>query len=360
MRLSFLFLSIIFEFFCFGLKSENQKVSFLFIGDIMLHGSQLRAGELSDSSYDFKDCYKYIKPVFNKYDYVVGNFETAIGAKPYIGYPYFSSPPELVTALKYAGINVLAHANNHAFDQGREGMFRTLNVLDSMSYLRNGTYRNRQERDAINHHIIEKNGIRVAMLNYTYGSNGFSRYNDLILNKIDSAIVVRDIIKAKSLNPDKIIVFMHYGKEYQHQPTELQKKYTRICFDNGADMIVGSHAHVVQRIEKTSEGKIVAYGLGNFVSNQRWLPSDGGLMFSFEIEKNESGINFPRIGYVYNWVLKATVGSKYNFYVLPAALYEDSLHFFADEAYYDQMLKYLDFSRRFMKDEKVVFPEFRF
>lgn len=264
-----------------ALSQSKEQLSFLFVGDVMQHGPQIKgAYNAKTDSYDYSKTFQFIAPVIRQADIAIGNLEVTHAGKPYAGYPQFSAPDELSYTLKEVGFDVLITANNHSCDGGAKGVIRTLDVLDQVGIRHTGTFRNQAERDANYPLIINQGGMKVALLNYTYGTNGLFVPKPLIINYIDSAVIAKDVAKAKQM-ADYIICTMHWGTEYEPLPGKYQKNYEKYCYELGVDMVIGSHPHVIQPIErKEIDGKerLTAWSEGNFVSNQRSRYKNGGLL----------------------------------------------------------------------------------
>ncbi len=138
----------------------------------MQHKAQLSAALQSDGSYDYTGCFTLVKPQIEAADIAVCNFETTLGGAPFSGYPQFCSPDEYAVAVRNAGFDIFLTANNHCLDRRNRGLVRTLDVLDSLGIAHLGTYRNQAERDSLYPYIIEHGRMRIALLNYTYDTNG--------------------------------------------------------------------------------------------------------------------------------------------------------------------------------------------
>jgi len=309
---------------------DSTRLTILFAGDIMGHDGQISgAFDSIAGTYNYEPTFRYIKDYLSDADIAVGNLEVTLAGPPYKGYPQFSSPDALALESKYAGFDILAMANNHALDGGKKGFVRTLQVLDSIEILHLGTYRDSLEKDLYHPLIFEKNGIRIALLNYTYGTNGLKIPSPYIINRIDTAQIKADITKAKRALIDCIIVFVHWGLEYERSENKEQEKLAYYMISQGVDVIIGSHPHVVQPIKYLNhEGdtlrKIpVVYSLGNFVSNQRAQYKDGGIIAEIHLSKTTDGLVIDSLNYLPYWVWREDKGSgKSIFYVLPVAKYE--------------------------------------
>ena len=197
------------------------KITLLFVGDLMQHKAQLDAARTDKGTYDYSPCFSLVKEQISGADIAIGNLEVPIGGKPYSGYPAFCAPDEYLYAIKEAGFNVLLTANNHCLDRGKKGLERTILMLDSLRIPYTGTYRNEEKRRQRYPLLIHKNGFRIALLNYTYDTNGVKPSSPNIVNYIDKKIMLQDIDTARTWQPDVIIACMHWGNEYQSLPTTV-------------------------------------------------------------------------------------------------------------------------------------------
>ena len=281
---------------------DTLKLSLLFTGDIMQHDSQIHAAFNPDSSvYSYKPCFDPIRTELASADLTIGNLELTFGGPPYKGYPQFSAPDELMTTLKDAGFDVLVTANNHCLDRGALGLERTLEMINQASILHTGTFKDTLEW--LNEYplVISRSGFRLSLLNYTYGTNGMPLTFPNMVNMIDTIRLEQDLIKAKLQDTDAIIVFFHWGKEYERQPNVRQRDLTEFCFKHGAKLVIGSHPHVLQPMEWRKESdQFIAYSLGNFVSGQYDRYKNGGAMLHIDLKKVLKLILKPKymVGYV--------------------------------------------------------------
>lgn len=315
--LSSLFLVLSF----FGFGQNDQEVSFLFVGDVMQHDGQINSAyNAKTKSYEYDDGFKFIKPIVETYDLRIANLEVTHAGKPYKGYPQFSAPDELSETLVNSGFNIILTANNHSCDGRSKGVIRTLDVLDELGVKHTGTFRNQEERDKNYPLMIEENGIKIAILNYTYGTNGLTVPKPLIVNYIDSVIIKQDIATAKERNADYIICNMHWGTEYKPLPNNYQKKYEQVCYRAGADMVIGGHPHVLQPIERKTidnEEKLTMWSLGNFVSNMKIRYTRGGVMLGASISKENDQTKLKDVDHHLVYVLKKQEGAIRPYYILP-------------------------------------------
>lgn len=302
-------------------QSDPSRLNFLFVGDIMQHGGQIAgAYNAKKDAYDYRDCFQYVRPIIKNADISIANLEVTHAGKPYKGYPQFSAPPELSESLVDAGFNVIITANNHSCDGGSSGVTKTLDVLDGLGVKHTGTFRNKQERNQNYPLLVEKNGFKVAILNYTYGTNGLSVAAPLIINYIDSAVMEADFNKAREMNVDLIVCTLHWGTEYQSLPNAYQKNWEKFCYDQGADMVIGGHPHVLQPVEVKEidgEKKLTAWSLGNFVSNQRDRTKDGGMILMAEVNKVSGKAVLGKVEHAFTWVYPRQEAVVKPFYILP-------------------------------------------
>ncbi|MBN2103666.1 CapA family protein [bacterium] len=303
------------------------------VGDIMVHDSQIAsAWNENKKIYDFTPSFQYVKHQLSRADLTIGNLETTTPGqkKAYSGYPLFGAPDALIEALKYAGFDLLSTANNHACDKGRQGLIRTLNVLDTHKIAHCGTYRNKKEYEDNRILVLDCQHIRLAFLNYTYGTNGLRIPSGVVVNLIDSVQIAQDMSLARAKQPDVICVLLHAGAEYRSTPDDFQKKWIHLLLDEGADIVLGTHPHVVQpfllerRRDKYGRIKprLVIYSLGNFISNQKRPHTDCGIIFSFTIKKyttdlDRTHITMEHIHYSPLMVYEAKTSSHHAHYLLP-------------------------------------------
>lgn len=302
---------------------DTTEISLLFAGDVMGHMPQINSAyDSSTGTYDFNPVFEPVKPLISKADIALANLETTLAGKPYSGYPQFSAPDSLATALKNAGFDILVTANNHCLDRGKEGMERTISALDSFRILHTGTFIDDTARKYQYPLYLITKGIKLAFLNCTYGTNGIPVRHPNIVNFIDTVQLKSDIQKAKEASADYIVVTIHWGIEYERKENAGQRVIANFLLKNGADMVIGSHPHVVQPIYKyadqqdSSQYKIVVYSLGNYVSNQRDRYKDGGIMFNATLQKTDK-IRLKDFSYTPVWVFKGNIDNKLQYRIIP-------------------------------------------
>jgi len=344
-------------------SSAQDTLTMLFLGDIMCHDAQLAAAYDSiNGSYDFSEVFQEVVPLFRTADVVVGNLETTLAGPPYRGYPRFSSPDELAGACRRSGITHLMTANNHCCDRGKEGIVRTLAVLDLLDLGHTGTFASPEAQEEKNLLILHDKGFRVGILNYTYGTNGLPVPPPARVNLIDTAQMVRDIREASRQHPDKLILFLHWGRQYQQHPDAGQERLARYLLDQGADIIIGSHPHVLQRMEYRpgEDGKkeeLVVYSLGNFISNQRTRGRDGGAVVRIVLVKEAGGTHIVRTGYHLTWVRKYREEGHWHFRILNCREYEEKGYAGLDRFSADKMHTFIEDARHLLEKENLNMPE---
>lgn len=304
-----------------------QQVDLLFAGDIMQHEAQLKMARQSNGEYSFSYCFRHIKEFVRSADISVANLETTIGKSGYSGYPSFCAPDSFLHAVKDAGFKVLLFANNHCMDKGKRGALHTLDMLDSLQIAHCGVYRNAKEREERYPLIVEEKGVRVAILNYTYSTNGREIPSPMVVNLIDKETIARDIQSAKEKRADAIIACMHWGDEYVSLPPQRVKELGDWLIEQGVDHIIGNHPHVVQPLEiressTTPDRNVVAYSTGNLVSNMSLRRTDGGMMIAMKLMKI---LNYTRpryVRYLLTWIAPKSEDGKRDFTIYPAATTE--------------------------------------
>lgn len=299
---------------------NDRIVTLIFAGDIMGHSPQFQAAyDTQTKTYDYKVCFENVKPYIESADIAVANLEVTLAGPPYSGYPNFSSPDALLDALKYAGYDVMLTANNHVLDRGKPGFERTLKILSDKEMKFVGSYLNQQQRDTLYPLIIDTHGLKIAFLNYTYGTNGYKPLSPTIVNVMDTNQIKKDIKKARSKSADIVVMTVHWGTEYQTKAGIEQQKLAKLFVREGVDLIIGSHPHVVQNaelLEIDSTWKVpVFYSLGNSISNQRNINTDGGIMVKVEIGANSKQI--LKTTYLPVYVHKGILKDKFQYHLIP-------------------------------------------
>lgn len=315
---------------------DSSEIRISFVGDLMCHTPQLKAAENPDGTYNFDPVFKYVKPYLLESDFVVGNLETVTGGpgRRYSGYPLFNTPDSYLDALKSSGFDLLVTANNHALDQGVKGLKRTIEKIKERGLQYSGTFRDLHDRDSVR--IFEIKGKKFSILSYTYGINGnyLPESESYVINQIDTLLIKKDIESAKMRGSEFVIVFVHWGIEYQRYADKFQKNMGERIVSYGADLIIGSHPHVLQpfsfiRKNKNKDSVFVAWSLGNFVSNQQWRYSDAGCILNLSLSPGKKEvIILEEAEVVPTWVFKGNVESSFEYIIFPSVI--ASQNFFPD------------------------------
>lgn len=356
-KISFLYLIC----FLWSSSTNAQEISFLFMGDIMGHGPQIKsAWQENKKQYEYSEVFNPLEDIISSVDFAIGNLEVTLAGKPFKGYPQFSSPDELAVACKNSGMDVLVTANNHSCDRKNKGIVRTLDVLDSLKILHTGTFKDVKNREKNNLLVLTKEGIKVGLLNYTYGTNGLPFSDPVYVNLVDSVLIKKDVINAKNKDLDKLVVFVHWGYEYKDFPNSYQKKYNRFFQDLGVDVVIGSHPHVIQPMVYSKENKhefLTVFSLGNFVSNQRAERKDGGAMFRLSFLKTDNNILISKKEYIPVWVHKYMEKEKYHFQILPCARPIYNEKYFSNKEDFQKMKTFLDNTRAHLNTNNLDIEE---
>jgi len=249
---------------------EVARVELAAVGDVMMHLDVKNAGARAKGGLG--ELWAGVAPLFRRADIAFANLETPVA--PVSGGPgapfQFNAPAELPAALKGAGIAVVSVANNHAFDQGHKGLAETLERVEAAGLVAAGAGRTRAEAEAPR--ILEARGLKVAFLACTdvFNANLNGKADRPWVAALDPEAVAVAVREARR-RADAVVVSVHWGAEYLHAPLERQRRAARILAEAGADVILGHHPHVLQPVETIANGDrrtLVAYSLGNFISNQ--------------------------------------------------------------------------------------------
>lgn len=308
---------------------EDIHIKMSVIGDIMCHNSQYQdAYNSKTGTYDFSYAFADIKQYISSADIAIGNLETTFAGKEkgYSNYPRFNTPEQLAINLKDFGIDVLTTANNHCMDTNYSGLVSTLKYLDEAEIAHTGTNATVEDQNKIL--VKDVNGIKIAFLSFTYGTNGIPVPTDksFAVNLIDEELILKQIKLAKQEKPDLICVSMHWGIEYQLKQNLEQEKLADLLFKNGVDIILGSHPHVLQPMEKktvtledgTTKNCFVIYSLGNFMSGQTKENTRNSVILNIDITKNgEDGTTvLNKVEYVPIYMYKSPTGTVQKYKVL--------------------------------------------
>ena len=309
---------------------KNKPVTFTItaLGDSLCHNTQYwDAYNKESGEYDFSYVYEDIQSYTKTSDITIGSLETTFAGEErgYSNYPTFNTPDSLATALKNIGVDIISLAGNHALDYGYTGLCRTIDVLDNAGISHLGTYKTVEDQEKI---LIQNvKGLNIAFINYTYGTNGIPvpSGKDFCVNLIDKNLIKKQIDQAKSQNVDIIIACMHWGTEYRTTANSEQEELANFLFENGVDIILGNHPHVLEPMEKrnitlpdgTKKEVFVVYALGNFTADQRDEITRDSAILNLTITKNsDNKISIDKVNYVPIYMYKNSNSSLHKFKIL--------------------------------------------
>ncbi|MCH5317820.1 MAG: CapA family protein [Eubacterium sp.] len=310
----------------------SGPVTIVAVGDNLIHNTLVDAGQKDDGTADYTSFYEHIKKYISAADIAIINQETMLGGSkfPYAGYPCFNTPWEVGTAAIDAGFDIFTCATNHSLDVGFKGIEQECLFFDEHPEVTAlGTYDTEEESKKITYY--EEKGIKFALLNYTYGTNGIPlpQGKEWCVNMMDKERITQDVKTAKE-NADVVIMFPHWGIENTTQISSYQKEYVKLFSDLGVDIVIGCHPHVLQTVEwveneTTGKRMLVYYSLGNFISHQTSVDQLCGGMAEITLEKKngEVSINSAKLAPLVCWYSKS--GSNYKFSVYKLSEYTDSL-----------------------------------
>lgn len=291
----------------------TKQITMTAIGDVMMHQWQITRGyDEATDTFDYAESFTYVEPYLSQADFTFGNLETTFAGRyqgsnsdilGYADYPMFNAPEILGNNLQDVGIDMLATANNHSLDSGLQGVYSTLDYLDSIGMKHLGTARNEEEQQELC--IVDVDGITFGFTCYTYGTNGIpvpesAPFCVNTLDTYEAANIQRMCETVKALDEagvDIVMPIIHFGTEYREMPDSWQEMCVDRLFEAGADVIVGSHPHVVEPMEireitnpdGTTKTGYVIYSMGNFISSQRYesgIMKDIGLIMDMDFEKS--------------------------------------------------------------------------
>ncbi|MCM3116342.1 CapA family protein [Neobacillus sp. MER 74] len=303
-------------------REFTEKITIGAIGDILIHDNVYQDA-FNGATYEFDPMFENVKTLLKKPDVLTANQESTIGGKTLGlgGYPRFNSPYELADALVHTGVDIVSTANNHTLDKGEKGIKSEADYLESIGLPHVGSFLDEKDRQTLR--ILNKNGIKIAFLSYTYGTNGIPVPNgkDFLVNLINRETMRDEIHRAKK-EADVIVMSIHWGDEYHRMPNKEQKDLARFLANEGVDIIFGSHPHVLQPMEwiKTKDGRksFVVYSLGNFISSQRNDYKDIGGLATIDITKHISGNgNSIELSNPYFYPTYVSSKRNHNFHVIP-------------------------------------------
>ena len=337
------------------------------LGDTLCHNTQYwDAYNSKTDEYDFSYVYEDIKNYTLSSDITIGSLETTFAGKEkgYSNYPTFNTPDSLATALKDIGVDVVSLAGNHALDYGYSGLCRTIDVFDNIGLSHLGTYKTAEDQEKIL--IKDVKGVKIAFINYTYGTNGIPLPSgkEFCVNLIDKDFIKKQINQAKEQNVDMIVACMHWGTEYRTTANSEQKDLANFLFENGVDVILGNHPHVLEPMEKktitlqdgTTKDVFVVYALGNFTADQRDEITRDSAILNLTITKNSNGkISIDKVNYIPIYMYKNTNVSTHKFKILDIEKtikdYEEGKTTSINSTVYNNLKKQLEKIKSILGDE---------
>lgn len=303
----------------------QPSVTMIFCGDIIQHLPQIYDAHVPlEKDYNYLKCFRYIAPYWQDADIVIANLETTLTDKDFSGYPLFSSPWQIARDLHRLGLTAFVTANNHCCDRGGIGIASTVRYLDSLGIAHTGIFTDTMAYEVRNPLYLKQKGFKIALLNYTYGTNGLPVPRGFVVSPLDTNVMKKDIRKARQDSATNIVAFMHWGYEYHTRQNKEQEELADWLHGQGADIVVGSHPHVVQPIQYTLEDKdttgVTVFSLGNFISNQSYLGTDGGICIRLTLTRNAAGKTSYAMQPIKFYTYRPYEEGRRRYYVVPEAL----------------------------------------
>lgn len=349
------------------IKNKSTTFTMTALGDSLCHNTQYwDAYNKETGVYDFSYVYEDIMSYTKASDITIGSLETTFAGEDrgYSNYPTFNTPDSLAEALKNIGVDIISLAGNHALDYGYTGLCRTIDVLDNVGISHLGTYKTAEDQEKI---LVQNvKGLNIAFINYTYGTNGIPLPSgkDYCVNLIDKDLIKKQIEQAKSQNVDIIVACMHWGTEYRTTANSEQEELADFLFENGVDIILGNHPHVLEPMEKriitlpdgTEKEVFVVYALGNFTADQRDEITRDSAILNLTITKNsDNKISIDKVNYVPIYMYKNSNASLHKFKILDIektiAAYDSGLNTSIGLTTYNNLKKQLDKIRNILGEE---------
>ena len=326
---------------------EETELSLIMVGDCLIHGAIYLDARDSNGNYNFYKMIDLIKPVISKYDLAFYNQESLLGGTELglSSYPRFNAPKEVGDAFLDAGFNLVSLANNHSLDMGEKGILSSLKYWDEKEkngIMTAGSYSSFEDRDK--DVIMEKNGITYALLSYTTTTNGLNRPKgkEYLVNVYNEEQVKKDVERLRN-KVDLLMVAMHWGEEYTHNPNSDQEEIAKYLSSLNVDIIIGHHPHVIQPVEFIGKTMVI-YSLGNFIASQKGaVEKHTGLMMSVNVHKTtingKSSISLENptaeLSYVYS--IPGGSNSRYGYEMYTYDMLNDSL-LKGYKTYYDKFM----------------------
>jgi len=324
-----------------AIEAKSNTIRLIAVGDIMMHMPVVN-NAIEVGSYNFASYFEYVEDIFGKGDLVIGNLETTLTDKisELSGYPRFRSPYNLASDLKNVGFDFLTTSNNHSFDARIEGLNDTIEFLDQADLYHTGTFENENNNPS----ILKIKNLTIGISSYTYGTNGLRSDYGFNINYIDKEKIIKDSKYLDDSGVDLKIIYLHWGDEYKNKINNLQIEIEKLVRELGYSVVLGSHPHVLQK-EEHGYDYFVIYSMGNFLSNQRDIYTDLGVIVDLSIEKYNDKIYVRVNQLIPTWVDKYDSDSKIDYKIIPLKTnnYENfSRISIGDKKYIDKMIIYFN------------------
>ncbi|MGI9610842.1 MAG: CapA family protein [Acidimicrobiia bacterium] len=306
---------------------ESETATLLVTGEMLIHprvsnkAAQYAAGTGAD--YDFTPMFQQVEPLIQAADLALCHLEVQLGVPdvPVAGWPRIAAPGEFAESLAQAGFDGCSTASNHANDQGDIGVHSTIDVLDAAGVGHTGTAKTEPVSPGV---LYQLDGLTIGHLSYTWAVQAHKRAHPWSISKIDAAVILDEAATLKRMGAEFVAVSLHWGNEFQHRPSRSQRTLAdTLTASPNVDLIVGHHAHVLQPVEYVN-GKVVLYGLGNFLSNQApdccGVESGDGAAVLLRLVKEDGEWMVADLEYVPTWVHRRAGG----YLVKPTATWESA------------------------------------
>lgn len=327
------------------IQPADDEVLITAAGDIMVHESQWIAQSVGKDRYDFEDNFTEVRDFFIASDLSIANLETTINRnQPVSTYPRFNSPPELLDGIRYAGLNLIGTANNHSMDTGPDGIMGTIEELEKRNLEYVGTHRNPDSKKYL---VKTIKGMKLGIASF---STAYFNSGGVVINNISSSGMENHVNYMELTNAERafdrlkpviddmkgngvefIMLLLHWGNEYEKKANLYQKELAELLIEEGVDLILGSHPHMVQEMEfiQTADGQnegLVVYSLGNFLSNQRdeilnMTGTEDGLISRVSLKRQADGkLVISRAQFIPTWVSRTGINDTYRYKIIPIGL----------------------------------------
>ncbi len=282
-------------------SSNETVVSFMGVGDNLIHETVYNDALQEDGTYDFTDMYSNFSEDLENTDITFINQETVLGGTKLglSGYPTFNSPTELADNLDSVGFNLVNLATNHCLDKSDTGIENELDAFKNTNIITDGVYTSQEEFDTIP--TFEVKGITFSFLAYTYGTNGIEAPNSYNVSYLDEEQIKADVAAAKEIS-DVVIVSAHWGDENTFEPNDEQEQYAQLFADLGVDVVIGTHPHTIQPVEwiegEDGNEMLCVYSLGNFLGGMLTTDNAIGGEITFDFVKDGEDISIENVQWI--------------------------------------------------------------